>query len=61
MAAPHITGIVSILKAQDSTLTSEKIKMLFKEHVISIETDSAKTIAGSVDFESLMTQFFQDA
>lgn len=54
MATPHIVGLVSLMLAEDSSLTTSKIKTLFRENGKTVSTDAGKSIAQGVEVVKLM-------
>ncbi|MDA9129244.1 S8 family serine peptidase [Candidatus Gracilibacteria bacterium] len=58
MATPHVVGIVSLMQARDSDISSTEVKAAFKKYTSSVSTDkSYKTIAQGVDLEKLMGSY----
>jgi hypothetical protein len=57
MAAPHIAGLVSVLKSFDPSLDTQAIKTLFSNNSIATTSVSGKYIPGVVDVESVMSAY----
>ena len=55
MATPHVTGLVSILKMYDSSLTTQEAEILLKNYPKSVSSESSKPIANGVNFAAMMT------
>jgi hypothetical protein len=57
MAAPHITGLVSLLKSKYPSIGSAEVKQLFKDQWISVTTGAGKYMAGFVHPKNVLEAF----
>jgi hypothetical protein len=46
MAAPHIVGIVAMMRQMDASLSVSRIKELFKQYSKAVITEPEKSMAG---------------
>ena len=58
MSTPHVVGIVSLMHARDSDVTTEQVKIAFKKYENAVQTDrDYKTIASGIHLEKLMGSY----
>lgn len=53
MAAPHVAGIVSIIKAHRPTLSSSEVKNILKNAALPVQSETWKSIASGLDTKKL--------
>lgn len=58
MAAPHIVGLVSLLRAQNPTITASKAKSLLKKYPQGVQSDAGKDIAQAVLVPALLQEIY---
>lgn len=60
MAAPHITGLVSLIQSFHPNVSIAEIKQLFAQFSRPVQSDSGKSIASAVDVPRLLESFRQE-
>ncbi len=58
MAAPHIVGLVSLLRAQNPTITASQAKTLLKKYPQGVQSDGGKDIAQAVLVPALLQEIY---